>query len=328
MDQPQMMVELWRGDLLESAHCGHAVVCDASGRIVESWGNPQEMIYPRSSCKMIQALPMVESGLELTTQQLALASASHQGAPLHVDLVRRWLDQLGLSDGDLRCGPQTSRDPDLRTSMIRDHQTPCRVHNNCSGKHAGFLAFAQSLGAGLDYVAPDHPVQQAVRAVTEELTEVTSPCFGIDGCSAPNFATTMHGLARSMAKFASATEGADTRQTAMVRLREATMTHPDLVAGHARACTDLMRAAPGQVSVKTGAEGVFVAVLPDQKLGVALKIVDGATRASEAAIAALLAHLGVLAPDHPEVLRLVNAPIYNFANLEVGRIKAAPGFPA
>ncbi|PZX15043.1 asparaginase [Palleronia aestuarii] len=326
MPEPVPMIEVTRGDLVESAHSGHAVICDASGEIVDAWGDPDAVIYPRSSCKMMQALPMVEAGLDLPPERLALACASHQGAPMHVERVASWLSDLGLSDGDLLCGTEVSRDKETREAMIRAGEPPCQVHNNCSGKHAGFLTFAKHLGAGPDYVELDHPVQRAVRASFDEVTGMTSPTYGIDGCSAPNFATSVHGLARAMAAFAAAREGAGARQDAMARLVSAMRAHPDLVAGEGRACTGLMRAMEGRVAIKTGAEAVFVAILPEQKLGVALKISDGATRASEAAIAALLVRLGVLDPAHPETLARLDAKIRNRAGLEVGRIRKAEGF--
>ena len=324
---PHPMVELWRGPLLESFHAGHAVICDARGGMERAWGDPDAVIYPRSSAKMIQALPMVEAGVELPSERLALAAASHEGAPIHVERVRAWLSEIGMGEGDLLCGSEVSRDKALRHEMIRANEPPCQVHNNCSGKHTGFLAFTRHLGAGPDYVDPDHPVQRAVRAAHEEVTGLDAPGMGIDGCSAPNFATTVHGLARAMARFAAAREGNGARETAMARLVEAMRAHPDLVAGEGRACTELMRASGGRAVVKTGAEAVFVAILPEQRLGVALKIVDGATRASEAAIAAILVEMGVIAAGHPAVRRRLDAPILNRAGREVGRVHAAPGFP-
>lgn len=319
------LVEIWRGDLIECVHAGHAVVCDDSGQIVESWGDPAALIYPRSSSKMIQALPLLESGAgaALSTEQLALACASHQGAAIHTDRVAAWLKDLGLSDDDFRCGPQMPDDRDARYGLIRAHQEPCQIHNNCSGKHAGFLTLNKYLKAGPDYEAIDHPVQQACKAAFEEVTQETSPMFGIDGCSAPNHACTLHGLARAMAFFASAQDRSDLRSASAVRLVHAMVTHPDLVAGETRACTDLMRAMGGKVAIKTGAEGVFVAIIPEKRLGVALKIADGATRASEAAIASILVRLGVLDPAHPATIARMQPVQTNRRGLVTGRIQPA-----
>jgi L-asparaginase II len=155
---------------------------------------------------------------------------------------------------------------------------------------------------------------------------VAPPGFGIDGCSAPNFATSVAGLARAMARFASAGE-TDARGRAMVRLRQAMMAHPELVAGEGRACTELMRAMAGGAAIKTGAEAVYVAILPGRRLGIALKIVDGGTRASELAIAALLVRAGVLESGHPATRALLDAVQLNRRGIEVGVFRAAPGFP-
>ncbi|MBC7156666.1 MAG: asparaginase [Rhodobacteraceae bacterium] len=329
MGEALRMIELWRGGRCESAHAGHAAVVDAAGALVEGWGDPGAVIYPRSACKMVQALPLVESGAAdaLGPEHLALACASHSGAAVHTGLVARWLADLGLGEGDLRCGPQEPGDRAARDALIRAGQAPCQIHNNCSGKHTGFLMLNRHLGGGPEYVAPDHKVQQAVRAAFEEVTGAASPGFGIDGCSAPNFATSVSGLARAMAAFAAARADGDGRARAMVRLREAMMAHPDLVAGEGRACTILMRALAGRAAVKTGAEGVFVAIVPGAGLGIALKIVDGATRGAEAAIVALLARLGLLDPAHPAARTFLDTDERNRRGLSVGTIRAAPGFP-
>ena len=323
MNNPVALAEVWRGPFLESQHSGHAVVCGPGGAVVEAWGDPMATVLPRSSCKMIQALPLVRSGaadaFHLGTEHLALACASHNGAEIHTSRVSAWLDHIGRSSDDFRCGPQMPADIPARDGLIRAEAAPCRRHNNCSGKHTGFLTLTKHLGGDANYVDIAHPVQRACLEAFEEVTGEVSPGYGIDGCSAPNHATTLHGLARAMAHFAAAPVG-----SAEERLRSSMMKHPELVAGETRACTNLMRAMDGQVAVKTGAEGVFIAIIPAKKLGVALKITDGATRAAECAIAAILVKLGVLEPHHPETLKYLNAPIRNWDGLETGTLRAAP----
>lgn len=323
------MVELWRGPLLESLHHGHAVVMRATGDVVESWGNPDLSFYPRSSCKMIQALPLVESGVAarfgLGGTHLALACASHQGAGIHARSVAGWLAGLGLGEGNLRCGCQDPEDRTERDRLIVAAARASQLHNNCSGKHAGFLTLNQHLGGDAEYEQPDHPVQQAVRLAFEEVTGTPVQGYGIDGCSAPNFITSLSGLGVAMARFASADQAGDARAQAMVSLREAMIRHPDLVAGENRACTELMRAMQGRAAVKFGAEAVFTAILPEQGLGIALKIVDGGTRAAEAAIAALLVRYGALSADHPVLGRYLG-PLRNRRGTSVGETRIAPGF--
>lgn len=323
------LVEIWRGPFLESVHAGHAVVCDETGQIVEAWGDPEAVVLPRSSSKMLQALPLIESGAAdaagLSVEQLALACASHNGAEIHSKRVTAWLAELGFSDEDFCCGPQEPRDIEARDELIREGKPVCRYHNNCSGKHSGFLTLTKHLKAGPEYVALDHPVQKAVKAAFEEVTQEDSPGYGVDGCSAPNFASTMHGMARAMAFFASANPDGDRRQSAAVRLREAMATYPELVAGEGRACTNLMRAMDHKVAVKTGAEGYFIAIIPEKKLGLAVKIADGASRGAECITAALLIRLGVLDPNHPLAQKYVNAPIKNWDGLVTGRMNPVEG---
>ncbi|MBK0327444.1 asparaginase [Rhodobacteraceae bacterium F11138] len=329
MTRPVPMSELWRGQILESVHLGHAVICDDSGQIVQAWGDPDAVIYPRSSCKMLQALPLLTSGAAdkfgLNSEHLALACASHNGAAIHTDRVRSWLTQLDLDETAFRCGPQEPADIPARDALIRAGDSPCQIHNNCSGKHSGFLTLCAHMGAGPEYTEVDHPVQQAALAAFEDSTGQSSPGFGIDGCSAPNFATTVHGLARAMAFFATASDRSDRQSMAATRLTQAMMQHPELVAGEGRACTELMRAMRGRVAIKTGAEGVFIAIVPEKRLGVALKIADGTTRAAECAIATILTGLGVLDADNPATRKFMNAPVLSRRGLHAGEIKPAAG---
>ncbi|CUH64702.1 L-asparaginase II [Thalassovita gelatinovora] len=330
MTNPIPMAEIWRGEFLENVHLGHAVICDDTGQIVEAWGDPEAVVLPRSSSKMIQALPLVESGAAdkagLTEEHLALACASHNAAAIHIDRVQAWLDHIGCTDDDFRCGPQQPRDTEIRNQLIRAGEAPCQIHNNCSGKHTGFLTLARHLGAGPEYVDIDHPVQQAILEAFEDVADETSAGFAIDGCSAPNHASSLHGMARAMAFFAAADAGQGQRAAAAQRLRQAMVSYPELVAGEGRACTELMRATQGRVALKTGAEAFFIAIVPERKLGIALKIVDGTTRGAECAITAILVKLGLLDPKHPATLKRMNAPIRNWRGIETGSIRPAAGF--
>jgi L-asparaginase II len=238
---------------------------------------------------------------------------------MHTDLVAAWLKDLGLSESDLRCGPHAPYDEATSHAIIASGETPCQLHNNCSGKHTGFLTLSRHLGGGAEYLELDHPVQRAVLEAFERSTGETSPGYGIDGCSAPNFASSLVGMARAMARFAASAE-----DSAEARLHKAMRAHPELVSGNGRACTELMRASGGKAAIKTGAEGFYTAIIPDRKLGVAVKISDGASRASECAIAAILVKLGVLEPDHPTVAALMNAPERNRRGIKTGWVRAAP----
>ncbi len=324
----ERLVEVWRGDFCESVHHGHVAIWHADQGLIWGLGDVDGVILPRSSSKMIQALPLIESGAAdahgLTQAQLAISCASHQGAAVHTDLVTRWLADLGLSEADLRCGVQWPSDVPARDDLICSHCGPDQRHNNCSGKHSGFLTLTKHLKAGPEYIDPDHPVQRAIRAAWEDVTDETTPGYGIDGCSAPNFASSLKGFARAMAMFAAATDGADARQTAMVRLRDAMMAHPHLVAGEGRACTKLMRVMGNRAAIKTGAEAVFAAIIPEHRIGVALKIADGTTRASEAAITRILCALGILDPADPVAQTYLAGPIRNWRGIETGHYRVTP----
>ena len=320
------MVEIWRGGMPESLHRGHAIICDHSGTVIQAWGDPEKTIFPRSACKMLQALPLLESGAAraaaLGSEQLALACASHDGALIHTEKVEHWLTAIGKSDVDLRCGAHAPAAAEDRFRLHDAGVRPCQIHNNCSGKHTGFLTLAKHLRAGAEYVEVDHPVQQAVKLSFEEMTGEASKGIGIDGCSAPNFATSMTGFARALAKMARPNGLGKSRELAARTLVDAMLEHPLLVEGVGKACSELMAAMDG-VAVKNGAEGVYAAILPKQGIGVAIKIEDGASRAAEAAIAAVLIKLGVLDANHPSAKKRVNTIQKNWRGLEVGTVVAA-----
>ncbi len=326
----QIMCEIWRGSYLESVHTGMAVICDKDGEISHQWGDPNALILPRSSAKMMQAIPLIISGAEkkfsIGEDLLALACASHNAAEIHLSRVLGWLSHLGFSETDLRCGPQPSKDPYVKKQMLEKGQSPCQIHNNCSGKHAGFLSVSRHLNACPEYTDPDHPVQLMVMDVFQELTQNKVDGITIDGCSAPNPAIPLYSLAKAMSWFATAHKRDDQLSKAALKLRNAMVNYPELVAGELRACTNLMKACEKKAILKTGAEGVFVAILPELEKGIALKIFDGGTRASECAIASLLIQLGVLNPNHPTALAYTHAPILNWRKIQTGMMKASNSF--
>ncbi len=323
-----VLAEIWRGSVLECVHRGTAVVCRPTGEIVESWGDPQRRILPRSSCKMVQALPLAESGAAeaawLADKHLALACASHNGAAVHTDLAGEWLAGMDLGEADLRCGPQVPDDRTARQTLRDAGEEPSQLHNNCSGKHTGMLTLNKHLNGGPEYIDPEHRVQVALRDTAAEMAGEDLTEWAIDGCSAPNFVMSMKGLATAMAGFARPGDvHTGARARAMARLRGAMLSYPVLVAGEGRACTTLMRACAGRAVVKTGAEGVFIGILPEAGLGIAIKIDDGSSRGSHAAITALLARFGAIERTHPVYKLYADAPLLNRRDIDCGRIRAA-----
>jgi len=325
MERSEIVAEVWRGVFLECVHRGHIAVCDAQGDLLAGWGDPSAVVLPRSSCKMLQALPLVESGAAkrfgLTPEHLALSCASHTGALIHTGRVSAWLNDIGLSEADLRCGGHMPKDEEAAKGLICGDHCFDQTHNNCSGKHSGFLTLNKHLGGGPEYLEIDHPVQVAVKAAIEDMAGEETQGYAIDGCSAPNFALTLTGFARSLARMADPSGLGTVREEAAKTLVSAMAKHPELVAGETRACTELMRAMDGKVAIKTGAEGVFAAIIPERGIGVALKIEDGATRASECAITALLVRLGVADVAHPLVQKYLFYDQRNCNDFSVGSIR-------
>lgn len=320
------LVEVWRGDFLESVHSGHVVICNSAGDIEFALGDPQLVVLPRSSIKMIQALPLVESGAAdacgLQSENLAMACASHLGSEVHTRTVAALLESIGLGERNLKCGTQLPKSHSDRQALWAAGTGPSQLHNNCSGKHAGFLATSAHLGCEpSDYLDPKGKVQSAVRNAFEDMVDAPSPGFAIDGCSAPNYAASLQGIARAMANFAVSESGTGVRNKAATRLWQAMAAHPELVAGEGASCTKIIRLAGGAAVVKTGAEGVYTGILPGLGLGVALKIVDGASRAAEVAIAAVLARLKVFDALAPDVAEMVTPKLTNRAGLNVGTMK-------
>lgn len=332
MEAP-VLVEVVRGGVVESRHRGAAVVSDAKGGIVMAWGDVERPVYPRSAAKPLQALPLVESGAAdafgLGPSELALACASHHGETAHVAALAGWLVRIGLGVANLACGAHPPLDPAAARRLVQSGAAATPLHNNCSGKHLGFLTTARHLGeAAAGYIEPDHPVQRRVAAVIAEMAglDLTRAPRGVDGCGIPVIALPLSGLARAMARMADPATLTPTRAAASRRLLDAMATEPLMVSGSTGFATALLRAAGERVRAKPGAEGVYAASLPTLGLGLALKIDDGAARAAEAAIAAILVRLELLdaavlsGTDLAERMRPV---VRNVAGAVVGEIRPA-----
>ena len=327
---PFPMVKVLRNDFIESIHFGDAIVIGPDENVLIEWGDPNKIIFPRSALKIIQAIPLLESGAasryNLGEKQVAIACSSHQGSLMHTEIIKNWLQKISLSEEDLKCGIQPPSDRSQRQNLIDSGQKPSVLHNNCSGKHVSFLTFARHNNLSLEYNDVDHPLQQKIRMVLEELSGETIKDYGVDGCSAPNFRCSLRGLATAMYALTDTQRLGSTRGKSVKAILKGMYNYPLLVAGSGRACSELMMAIESPVIVKTGAEGVFVAVLPEKRIGVALKVLDGSTRASEAAIALILVRLGMLSQDHPSVIKRLFCPIKNWSGKITGYIRPTEMF--
>ncbi len=332
-----LTIEMTRGSMVESRHQGAAVVMDADGRRVHAWGDEARLVYPRSAIKPLQALVLVETGaadaFQLTDTELALASASHSGCPEHTEAVARWLKRVSLSPGDLECGGQEPMDADAARALAAAGEAPGPLHNNCSGKHTGFLTTAKHLGeATAGYSGPNHPVQQRMAALLAAMgdCDLSHAPTGTDGCGIPVYGMPLRAMATALARMADPGGPGGLppeRQAAAKRIIGAMTAHPRFVAGPGRFDTVAMEVGADTFAVKGGAEGMYSGILPGLGLGIALKIDDGAKRASEVAMAAILEFLGVLnKAAETAMAAFIEAPVINARGETVGAIRMAEGW--
>jgi L-asparaginase II len=327
----ELLVEVLRNGTVESRHFGAAVVCDFKGNVVESWGNIERLIFPRSALKPMLAIHLIESGASerysLSDEELSLACSSHQGELIHQNLVESWLSRLGLTEEHLACGPVLPEDTESAHKLLASGQQGCRIHHNCSGKHTGFLTTALHLNLPLDnYHFLDHPLQQLSFDILSDLADVDLNQYpiGIDGCGLPAPTMPLIQLGRAMARFANPVDLSDTRAQAIYRLHEAITNEPLYVAGHGTVVTELNDVTKGAVLAKTGAEGILTAALPERGLGIAVKIADGSDRARSVALLAILDYLDVLSDEEKHQLESHITPmIVNSRGLTVGEIRPA-----
>jgi L-asparaginase II len=334
-----VLVEVLRGGLVESTHRGAAAVVDADGATALALGDVAQPVFPRSAVKALQALPLVESGAAdrygLDEEELAIACGSHGGEPAHVAVVERMLARAGLDAAALECGAHRPSHPASADALVRAGRAASTLYNNCSGKHAGFLCLARHLGVEhRGYVAANHPVQRTVKAAIEELAGVAlaQDRCAVDGCSVPTWAVPLKNLAHAFARFGSGRGLEGARAKAAARLRAACVGHAFFVAGTGRFATVAMERLRERAFVKSGAEGVYCGALPEQGLGIAVKCDDGAGRAAEAVMAALMIRLMPLDPDARALLDGFARPVLrNWNGIEVGRLRPSkdllPGSP-
>ena len=328
-----ILVEIVRGGVVESRHRGSVSVFDGDGAQVLSIGDVGRPVFPRSACKLIQALPFVESGAAdafgFGNTELSLACASHSGEPEHAALAEAMLVKAGQTKAAFECGTHWPFDAPVAIKLAQSGGLPNACHNNCSGKHAGFICTAVHLGddpAG--YITAAHPAQIRVRDAMAEVTGVAhiAEACGTDGCSIPTYAIPLNALALGFAKMATGQGVGSERAKSAKRLMDACMAEPFYMGGTKRFCTDIMAAAPHRVFAKFGAEGVYCAALPELGFGIALKIDDGAARAAELAVAGVIAHLAKHIPEIAgPVGTMARKTDRNWNKIEVGEQRVVSG---
>ncbi|MEA1993397.1 MAG: asparaginase [Euryarchaeota archaeon] len=321
----EILVRVYRGDLVESVHRGSAAVVSKKGELLYSVGDPYHITYMRSSAKPLQALPVVESGaLEeygINKRELATIVASHSGEDTHIKAVRSILDKIGLDESYLRCGTHMPYATEAKKKLFREGKDPTPIYNNCSGKHAGMLLLSKMKEYPLDsYYKPDHPLQREVLRTIKHITRHEDIQIGIDGCGVPVFGMPLYNMALGFARFGNPV---DLKETAASRIKNAMQRYPEQVAGTDRFDTDLMKATKKLIS-KAGAEGVHCIALLNDGIGIAMKIDDGGSRARAPAMMQILKKMDVL--DKEELKKLEkyrNPKNKNHHGDIVGRIVSA-----
>jgi L-asparaginase II len=333
-----VLVEALRGAHLESQHRGAMAIVDASGAVHTALGDIDRPIFARSAVKVLQALPLVASGAadrwQLTAEELALACASHSGEPLHAQTAASMLAKAGVNVHALECGAHWPYSDGAVKAMAAAGETPSALHNNCSGKHSGFVCLGCLMAEGKDraaflkgYVQPSHPVMREVSAAVQAATghDLATTAVATDGCSIPTFAIPLRKLAHAFAKVATGQGLSAGHANAAARLRAAVAQAPFMVAGTGRFDTRVMQLLGERVFCKVGAEGVYCAALPEQGLGVAIKVDDGNNaRACEVVMAAVIQRLVRLnAQEHSVVAGLADVALHNWNGINVGRLRSA-----
>ncbi len=325
-----VLVEVTRGGLVESRHRGAVAIIDADGAVVQSIGDIERPVFPRSAIKALQALPLVESGaadkFSLSDREIALACSSHAAEPGHIATVNSMLAKIGLDYSALECGCHRPTNEKASLAIAEQRQSPLASHNNCSGKHAGFLCLACYMGVDhAGYIRRDHAVQREVHGALEAMTGAAhgEDICGTDGCSIPTYAVPLKSMALGFAKFATGIGLEPVRAKASKRIFKACVENPWYVAGTDRAGTRIMEAGKGRVLVKTGAEGVYCAAIPELGLGVAIKCDDGTTRAAETIVATVIANLLPKSDAEGEAIRAIgHQTLKNRNNINVGEVRA------
>lgn len=330
MNDP-VLVEVTRGGRVESVHRGALAVVDADGSVIARLGDIARPVFPRSSVKAIQALVMMESGaadrFDMTDAEIALACASHNGEPRHAETAAHMLKKAGRKPTCLECGAHWPLREATARELARAGKEPSALHNNCSGKHAGFVCAAVAMEEDVEgYVMADHPLQREVTAALETAFGVTlgPDVRGVDGCSIPTYAVPLSVLAGGFARFGVGLGFQPVRARAARRIRTAVAAEPFMIAGTGRFDSTITEALRERAFLKMGAEGVFCAALPEKGLGIALKIDDGGNRAAEIVMAGVLkAFLDLNDTERAAVDAALHPVMSNWNRIEVGTLRPA-----
>lgn len=317
------LVQVTRGDITENIHQGVAVAMDSTGRIIKQWGDVKTEIFPRSALKPIQTFGIITSGadkaLNINEERIALATSSHHAEPVHLEMVKSWLIELKLEEEDLALGSAWPLGAKRKDYILRHEGRKSRIYHNCSGKHCGQLSICvHQKFKTLNYQEPKHPVQKLFIENLEKLAETKIKHLGIDGCGLPAPSLPLERFAYALTKFADPSKLEGIEQKAVKKIFDSCVKYPILFGGSESVNSILTKSSNKKILVKNGADGVFSAIIPEEKVSIVVKIKDGNMKAAEVAIAGLLKELKFL--DNDEVKKLISQRILNSAGLKTGNI--------
>jgi len=317
------LVAVTRGNVIENIHQGIAIAIDSNYRIIKKWGDTTAEIFPRSALKPIQTFGIISTGtdkaLKLKDEQIALATSSHHAETIHVDMVKLWLKELKLEEEDLTLGSAWPLSPKRKDYILRHEGRKSKFYHNCSGKHCGQLSICvHQKFKTLNYQDPKHPVQKLFIQNLEKLSETKINHIGIDGCGLPAPSLPLERFAYALTKFADPAKLDGVDKKAVMKVFECCVKFPVLFGGSESVNSILTKSSKKKILVKNGADGVFSAIIPDEKMAIVVKIKDGNMTAAEIAIAGLLRDLKIL--DNDEVKKLISQPIINSAGKRSGKM--------
>ena len=314
------MVEVTRGNFTESVHHGVAVLINSNGEILQEWGNSNIPIYPRSALKPIQSLNLYKDGiaeaLNLSNDFIALTTASHHAEDIHQKMIKNWLKKIHLKEKHLSCGPSWPWNAKDQFKAYTKYKTKRKIFHNCSGKHCGHLAVSKYKNLPIkNYQNKDHPIQKDLIKLIEDLSRHKIKNIGIDGCTLPNPLIPLKKFALAAAQLADYKK-LNEHSAIAKRIFDSCVKFPEITGGSKSINSILTKLSNGKAFIKNGAEGIFVAIIPEKKSALAVKIIDGASRAAEVAIAGLLSEVKIVNAE-----KIKKRPIKNSTNQVVGFMK-------
>ena len=321
--KPIKMVEVTRSDEVESIHYGTAVLMNSSGEILKEWGDSNILIYPRSALKPIQSFNLYKDGiakeLNLSDEQIALTTASHHAEDIHQQMLSEWLKKMNLNEENLSCGPDWPWNLDDKFQANIKYKKKRKIYHNCSGKHCGHLSVCKHLGLPIEnYQERNHPIQKNLIQLIENLSSYKIKNIGIDGCTLPNPLIPLKKFALATAKLADSKNLKEHSDIAK-RIFESCTKFPEITGGTNSINCILTKLSNRKIFFKNGAEGVFLALIPEMKSSLVVKIADGAARAAEVAIAGLISELNII--DENKIEKLKNTPVKNSTDQTIGLMK-------